>query len=157
MQPSSDRRSAHTELSNLLARYMRAIDDRDPDAYSACLTDDIVVEHPAIGRAAGRAQVVAAASRVMDSLLASQHLIGNIETEVEPPDAARAWFEIQAMHQFKDEPGSPLRAAGAAYSISARRAGDGWSLATVLVRARWVDPGLAVLLAAFAARQGGAQ
>jgi hypothetical protein len=93
----------------------------------------------------------------MDSLTASQHLIGNFEMSALDESFAQAQFEIQAMHQFKDEPGSPLRAAGAAYSISARRAGDGWSLATVLVRARWVDPGLAVLLAAFAARQGGAQ
>lgn len=152
MQPSSDRPSAHTELSNLLARYMRAIDDRDPDAYSACLTDDIVVEHPAIGRAEGRAQVVAAASRVMDSLLTSQHLIGNIETEVEPPDAARAWFEIQAMHQFKGEPGAPLRAAGAAYCVDARNEAGRWRLARVHVRARWIDAGLAAFMAEFAAR-----
>lgn len=133
---------ARAEIANLVARYMQAIDDQDRQLYSSCLTDDIVVDHSAVGRAEGRAAVLAMLARVIGTLAASQHLVGNLAIEITGARQARARFEIQAMHLFHVEAASGrLRPAGAWYDMQLRHDAGEWRVASAVVTQRWMDPG----------------
>ncbi|MCC7413048.1 MAG: nuclear transport factor 2 family protein [Gammaproteobacteria bacterium] len=133
---------ARSEIANLIARYMRGIDDQDVALYSTCLTDDVVVSHPAVGRFEGRAAAIDAVRRVIGTLAASQHLVGNLAIEVESPRQAQACFEIQAMHLFHaDVPTGRLRPAGARYEMRLRCVSGAWRVASAIVTPRWLDPG----------------
>ncbi len=133
---------ARAAITNLVARYMQAIDDQDWQLYSSCLTDDIIVDHAAVGRAEGRAAVMEMVRRVIGTLAASQHLVGNLAIEITGACQARARFEIQAMHLFHMEAASGrLRPAGAWYEMQLRRDGDEWRVASAVVTPRWMDPG----------------
>lgn len=132
---------ARAEIANLVARYMQGIDDQDWQLYSSCLTDDIVVDHSAVGRAEGRAAVLDMLRRVIGTLAASQHLVGNLAIEVLDPRQARARFEIQAMHLFHVEAASGrLRPAGAWYEMQLRHDAGEWRVASAVVTPRWMDP-----------------
>lgn len=143
-----ERLDARAEISNLVARYMRGIDDQDLALYSACLTDDVIVEHPAVGRGEGREAVLKMAGGVIAALVTSQHLVGNLAIEIDGPQTAQAWFEIQAMHVFKSEADSgALRPAGAWYHMRLRRVDGRWLVASAKVTPRWLEPGLTRILA----------
>ncbi len=84
------------------------------------------------------------------TLLATQHLFGNLAVEVDGgASAAHAEWDVHAMHVFAGEP-PRHRAGGAHYRGRFTKTDAGWRLADLGISVTWEDPDLGALFAAAA-------
>ena len=88
------------EIADLCVRYTFALDTRDWALLESCFTSAPAFVHPG-GRLEGFEAILARSRGALESLDASQHLLGNVIAEVDG-DTARATSYFQAQHVRED-------------------------------------------------------
>jgi ketosteroid isomerase-like protein len=128
------------EIADLCVRYTFALDTKDWALLESCFTGAPSFVHPG-GRLEGFEAILARTRSALESLDASQHLLGNVMAAVDG-DTARAASYFQAQH---------VRAGGDTYIIAgsytdtlARTCG-GWKIAERVQAYLWRDGNRAVV------------
>ncbi len=132
LQELSDR----AEISDLLARYARAVDRQDWKLYRSLFTADAQIDYTSVGGVAGGVEeVVAFLAGAMSMFESIQHLISNVEIEIEGDTAS-----VTAMvYNPLKLPGSPVWATGGWYHHKLVRTSDGWRSRSLVEEASWFD------------------
>jgi uncharacterized protein (TIGR02246 family) len=131
-------------ITDVIARYGLALDDRDFEAAGACFTEDAQATFSGVVLAAGRAAIVAHVSGLA-SLAASTHLFGLPVIEV-APDGDSAHVETTAVAFLAAADGGPVRTRGLRYKDEFVRLGDVWLIRERVHRVDWMTEGEATPL-----------
>ncbi|WP_141579750.1 nuclear transport factor 2 family protein [Actinomadura sp. WMMA1423] len=121
-----------SELSALVSRLGRWLDDKSPDGGRGIFTEDAEA-HTLGGVAKGADALVAQARK--NHTVPTQHFITDPLIDV---DGDRAAISANLMVVFAREEG--LRMLGERYELRAARTGDGWRLTRIEARPIWEAP-----------------
>jgi ketosteroid isomerase-like protein len=113
-------------VSDLLVRYVHALDNRDWAVVEQCFTADAVFIHPG-GRVEGAAAIVSRAQAALEPLDGSQHLLGSVSVTVDG-DAAQATSYFHAQHIRVGAPGGGLYVIAGTYRDRLCRTAAGWAI-----------------------------
>jgi ketosteroid isomerase-like protein len=116
------------DITDLISRLGRWLDDKDFDDARSVLTETVTVSTPG-GQAEGIDRVVAQASR--NHQVPTQHLITNVLVAVDG-DTADATANLLVTFA-----GDRLERLGERYSFGAARTPDGWRLSRIEVTPVW--------------------
>ena len=122
-------------IRELLARYARALDERDWEALAACFTPDAQAEYSGVVLEPGVAAIVRHVEQLA-GIPASTHLVGNVLIRLRGDEAD---VDSQAVVHLVLEQGSRarVRVRGLFYSDVVRRVAGEWRIADRRHRADW--------------------
>jgi 3-phenylpropionate/cinnamic acid dioxygenase small subunit len=123
------------EVHELLARYARGVDTRDWDLWRSVFTPDATVDYSSAGAAVGsRDEVAAALERGIATLPWTQHIITNIEVDLDGDRAkVRAMFLNPMQLPGLDGPSC----CGGYYHHDLVRTPEGWKSARLVEENVW--------------------
>ncbi|MGY1616141.1 nuclear transport factor 2 family protein [Geodermatophilus sp. SYSU D00691] len=123
-------------IAAVCVRYATAIDDRDWARLRSCFVPDAVgVYHP--GRPLhGRAAIEAAIRTAVAPLTRTQHLVTNVEVDVDG-DGAAARCSLHAQHVRAGVPGGEQYVIAGRYVDRFVRTADGWRIAHRVLERWW--------------------
>lgn len=123
-------------ITDLIHRYARAVDEQDWELFSSCFTSEATLDYTPVGGIQGTLAVVRAwLAEVLPSFTVVQHLVTNIEVEVDGDHARCRSYLFNAMG-FENENGEVvLFFEGGIYRDRLVRAHQGWRIA-----ARRIEP-----------------
>ncbi|HLT15827.1 MAG TPA: nuclear transport factor 2 family protein [Acidimicrobiales bacterium] len=123
------------EIHELLARYGRAVDDRDWDLYRSLFTPDAHIDYTSAGAIAGTVdEVVAYLRDALGAMPWTQHYLTNVEVDLDGDEAtARAMFFNPLQIPGLAEPSS----CGGWYLHRLVRTPDGWRSRQLVEDLRW--------------------
>ena len=124
-------------ITNVIARYGRALDDRDFEAAGECFTEDAQATFSGVVLAPGRAAIVAHVSGLAN-LAASTHLFGLPVIEL-GLDGLSARVETTAVAFLAEPNGGPVRTRGLRYRDEFVRLGDDWLIRERVHRVDWMS------------------
>lgn len=128
--------SARVEIVDLLARYGRALDDRDFEAVASCFTEDARVTYSGTRLEPGRAAIVAHLQGLR-TLVASTHVMGLPVIDLDG-DVARVETAGLAHLVTPTEHGIVVRTRGLRYRDVAVRRDGRWMIAERVHRCDWM-------------------
>jgi hypothetical protein len=131
------------EIADLCVRYTFALDTKDWALLESCFTDVPAFVHPG-GRLEGIEAILARTRGALESLDASQHLLGNVVADVDG-DTARATSYFQAQHVRAGIPGGDTYIIAGSYTDTLTRTPDGWKIAERVQVYLWRDGNRAVV------------
>jgi uncharacterized protein (TIGR02246 family) len=133
---------AHVAIVCQLARYARALDDRDFDAVAACFTPDAQVTYDGVVLAPGREAIIAHV-QVVRTLIASTHIVGQPVIELHG-DEATVESSALAFLVTPGEPGPMVRTRGLRYTDRFVLDHGSWLIAERVHRVDWMyeSPGV---------------
>lgn len=121
------------EISDLLLAFVRAIDDKDQDAYADAFAENGHVQLPhatAEGREAIRTM------RRPPAHWSTHHVLTNHQIEIDG-DTASARAYLEATHVFDATKPAGHARAGGWYDTTLVRTGDGWRFKSVALTIIW--------------------
>lgn len=130
-----------TEISDLLVRFARCLDERDFAGYAALFTEDCRLRLPGAEhrRKPGLAEFVAAD---LGRYHRTQHLSTNHQVEIhEGGDTASSRSYLYAVHLRSAEDPTDWWSVGGWYDNTYRREGGVWRIRTVEVTPVWLGEG----------------
>lgn len=113
-------------VTDVLVAYVLALDDHDWSSVARCFAPDAVFVHPG-GRVEGPDDIVGRARGALESLDASQHLLGSVRVRIDG-DEARATSYFHAQHVRAGAPGGDLYVIAGTYRDRLRRGATGWAI-----------------------------
>lgn len=122
------------ELTELVSRLGRWLDDPASADPRALLADDVTVRSPG-GEAQGRDRVVAQAKRTHDAVV-TQHAMTDVLADVDG-DAATITSNLLVAFLGHDAEPAPSWVSGSRYRFGARRTASGWRLTRIEVAPVW--------------------
>ena len=124
------------EITDLLTRYARAVDRQDWDLFRTVFTPDAHIDYTQVGGIAGDLDtVVGFLAEVMAMFEAMQHLVSNIDIDIDGDEA-----KVTAMvYNPLKLPDSPIWATGGWYHHELVRTADGWRSRSLVEEAGWFD------------------
>ena len=131
------------EIADLCVRYTFALDTKDWALLGSCFTGTPAFVHPG-GRLEGFEAILARARGALESLDASQHLLGNVVTDVDG-DTGHATSYFQAQHVRTGTPGGDTYIIAGSYTDTLVRTADGWKIAERVQIYLWRDGNRAVV------------
>jgi len=129
---------------DLSVKYARALDTHDWDLLESLFLPDAVYTYPG-GESNTSGAVIDRCANALTRLDASQHLLGNIEVEVDG-DTASARTYFQAQHVKAGTPGGDNFIIAGTYVDRAVRTPDGWRIAHRTQTYTWRDGNPAVVI-----------
>ncbi|TAK56115.1 MAG: nuclear transport factor 2 family protein [Gammaproteobacteria bacterium] len=140
------RLEARVAITELLARYGRALDEWNEDDMRALIAADVVARHDAVAPPFTGVETLINVMRALrPKVQAVQHFITNAHVEPGPDgDHAVARAFVFAVHDTGVAQGGKLLQAGGAYRMEVGRADNivGWQIRTIEVTETWLDPRL---------------
>ncbi|WP_230194001.1 nuclear transport factor 2 family protein [Streptomyces sp. NBC_00080] len=135
----------HIEISMLVSRFFRALDERkfEGDWARDYVTDDVRTTTP-IGAADG-AEAMAHAREALERYARTQHIASDVLVDVEPASgrATASWNALMT-HVHHDttlrqrgEDADPLFTVGGYWEAELRREREGWRISRMSVQALW--------------------
>jgi len=131
------------EIADLCVRYTFALDTKDWALFESCFTGTAAFVHPG-GRLEGIEAILARSRGALESLDASQHLLGNVVADVDG-DTACATSYFQAQHVRTGTPGGDTYIIAGSYTDTLARTPDGWKIAERVQVYLWRDGNRAVV------------
>ena len=128
--------SPRDAITDVIARYGRALDDRDFEAAGACFTEDAQATFSGVVLAPGRAAIVAHVSGLA-SLAASTHLFGLPVIEL-AADGRTAHVETTAVAFLAAADDGSVRTRGLRYRDQFVRVGQEWLIRERVHRVDWM-------------------
>ena len=124
------------EITDLLTRYARAVDRQDWELFRSVFTPDARIDYTQVGGIAGNLdEVVGFLSEVMAMFEAMQHLISNIDIDIDGDEA-----KVTAMvYNPLKLPDTPVWATGGWYHHELVRTAEGWRSRSLVEEACWFD------------------
>lgn len=133
IQSIVDRHAIH----DVIVRYARALDTRDWALLDRCFVPDARYTYPG-GESNSAAEVIERCDRALTRLDASQHLLGNIEIELDG-DTARTKTYFQAQHVITGTPGGDTFIIAGSYADTFSRTPEGWRIIHRHQEYAWMD------------------
>ncbi len=122
------------EITDLLTRYARAVDRQDWGLFRSVFTADARIDYTQVGGVAGDVEeVVGFLTPTMAMFEAVQHLISNIEFEIDG-DEARVTAMVYNPLKLPD---TPMWATGGWYHHKLVRTAGGWRSRSLVEEAGW--------------------
>jgi uncharacterized protein (TIGR02246 family) len=131
---------AHTAITSCIARYARALDDRDFDAVAACFTADAQVTYSGVALAPGREAIVDYLQGLR-SLIASTHIMSQPVIDIDG-DRARVETSGLAFLVASTDAQPVVRTRGLRYVDQFVRQDGRWLIAERVHRCDWMYEGL---------------
>jgi len=129
-------------ISDVICNYATGVDSHDWTLFRSCFTDEIEADFSSLGDMGhfrGSADKwVRMARGLMENLDATQHLMGNIQAEIDG-DQAVARCYLQAMHVRAGENGAPHYIIAGHYRHELTRGADGWRIRKYTLTALWTS------------------
>ncbi|WP_327186524.1 nuclear transport factor 2 family protein [Streptomyces sp. NBC_01334] len=135
----------HTEISMLISRFFRALDERrfEGDWARDYVTDDVRTVTP-IGAADG-VEAMAHTREALERYARTQHIASDVLVDVEPATgrATVSWNALMthvhhdATLRKRGEDADPLFTVGGYWEAELRRERGGWRISRMSVRAMW--------------------
>ena len=134
--------ASRAEIADVIARYGRALDDRDFEAAGACFTEDAQATFSGVVLSPGRAAIVAHVSGLA-ALAASTHLFGLPVIEF-AAGGQTARVETSAVAFLAGADGGTVRTRGLRYRDAFVRIGDDWLIRERVHRVDWMTEGASI-------------
>ena len=123
-------------IGDLLTRYATAVDRRNWDLYRTVFTTDAEIDYTSAGGIAGTVdEVVAFLDEVLSGFEMTQHLVANLEVEVDG-DTARVTAMFNNSMRL---PGGDTWFTGGWYHHDLVRTADGWRSRRLREESAWFD------------------
>ncbi|MGW5110095.1 nuclear transport factor 2 family protein [Nocardia sp. NPDC004123] len=139
------------QLSRLVTRYGRVIDDRDWNGLGSLLADSVTLDFSSLwggeAETVSRTELVRRWRDMGESLDATQHLITGILAEIDG-ERATVTTNLVATHRRSTTTGGPLWVVGGVYRFGLLATATSWAINELALRATWVDGNQAVVTAA---------
>ena len=121
--------SDRAHISDLLARYCRAIDTRDYDLLDTCFTQDCVIDLSELNGPVDKyPQVRAWLQQSLQALHAMQHSISNMEFEIDGNDANVSTMFINTNVMKKPDGTDLVFTVGGFYHDKVQKTAEGWKI-----------------------------
>jgi hypothetical protein len=130
------------DLSLLISRYCRYVDDHDGSGMKECLTEDVEAFHTLMGPVKGRDQFLGVITMTPPHLKLTQHYCTNQEITIDG-DRAQCRSYVYAQHLVAVGNEDVLMPGGARYLHEFIRTSDGWRISKIRCDVTWADPRLA--------------
>lgn len=116
-------------ILDLMHRYARSVDEQDWTLFSSCFTTDALLDYTAVGGIQGPLAVVRAwLAEVLPSFALVQHLVTNVEVEIDG-DRARCRSYLLNPMGFENEEGEVVVfLEGGIYRDQLVRTDQGWRI-----------------------------
>lgn len=130
------------EISDLICNYARSVDTRDWPLFRSCFADEIEADFSSLGDMGffrGSAdEWVELARGLIENLDATQHLMGNIQVEIDG-DRAIARCYVQAQHVRAEDLGGNLYIIAGHYRHEMIRTAQGWRSQRYSLTKQWTS------------------
>ncbi len=130
------------DIADLVTRYAWALDARDWELLRTVFTPGCQVQYPGSPHLDGFEQVWRFCERALKRYRATQHLLGNIQADVDGDSATAATY-LQAVHVAFLEEGGDIFILGGIYRDRLVRTDDGWRIAERILESWWTRTSLA--------------
>jgi hypothetical protein len=131
------------EIADLCVRYTFALDTKDWALLESCFTGTPAFVHPG-GRLEGFEAILRRTRGALESLDASQHLLGNVVADVDG-DTARATCCFQAQHVRAGTRGGDTYIIAGSYADTLARTPSGWKITERVQVYLWREGNRAVI------------
>jgi hypothetical protein len=131
------------EIAELCIRYTFALDTKDWALLASCFAPSPAFVHPG-GRLEGFDEILGRTSAALNPLDATQHLLGNIDVEVDG-DTARSSCYFHAQHVRAGTPGGDLYVIAGRYQDTLIRTDAGWRITERVQTYQWRNGNRAVV------------
>lgn len=132
------------EIVRVCLRYATALDTRDWALLRTCFTPDAVADYDGIGQCHGYEAIEEVCRGALTPLDHSQHLLGNLEADVDGDEAAARCY-LQAQHVRAGTPGGPNFVIAGVYTDRFVRTPDGWRISRRHLATWWTEGNPAVV------------
>lgn len=123
------------EIHELLYKYARSVDTNDWAGYISVFTEDAVLDYSSMGFPVGsRDQIAAIFSAGMSNLPWTQHMISNIQIEL---DGDRAIVTAMFLNPMQHPDLADISVCGGYYHHRLVRTADGWKSEHLVEENRW--------------------
>lgn len=123
------------EIQELLYKYARSVDTNDWVAYASVFTEDAVLDYSSVGFPVGsRDQITAIFSSSMGNMPWTQHLISNIQIDL---DGNRANVTAMFLNPMQHPSLEDISVCGGYYHHKMVRTADGWKSEHLVEENRW--------------------
>jgi 3-phenylpropionate/cinnamic acid dioxygenase small subunit len=134
----NDRLADEAAIRRLMDLYGSGVDERDWDAFAQIFDDPIETDFSGMNAAIPPATLprdrhVAGARAVIGQFEATQHMITNVQVEIDG-DSARARAAMRAEHWIGGIRGNSRYTMFGVYENGFRRTADGWRISRVVLR-----------------------
>lgn len=144
-------------IADVIHNYAAGVDGHDWTLFRSCFADELEADFTSLkdmGHFRGPSDTwVAAAKTLMENLDATQHLMGNIQVELDG-DRAVARNYLHAQHVRNDELGERHYIIAGHYRHELVRTDKGWRIAKYSLTAQWTSGNRAVMVNALARARG---
>ncbi|MCW2613535.1 MAG: hypothetical protein JWN08_529 [Frankiales bacterium] len=124
------------DIAEVLARYCDALDQRRWDLLQTVFTADASADYGSVGLPTGVEEIATAIRRTIADLDATQHLVGNIQVQVQG-DTATAQCYLISQHVRAGQPGGEEYLLGGRYVDELVRTPDGWRITFRRLHRMW--------------------
>jgi len=124
------------DIRALLHRYGTALDGKDWKLLESCFVSDALVTYETIGDLHGSAAVVDICRTALVNMTQTQHLIGNVEINVDR-DSANSTCYLHAQHVRAGTPGGDTNIMAGRYDDELVRTDQGWRIRRRILRIWW--------------------
>jgi 3-phenylpropionate/cinnamic acid dioxygenase small subunit len=115
------------DIAEVLARYCDALDQRRWELLAAVFAADASADYGSVGTPTGVEAIASAIRNTIENLDATQHLIGNVQVQVQG-DTATAQCYLISQHVRAGQPGGEEYLLGGRYVDELARTPDGWRI-----------------------------
>lgn len=122
------------EITDLVTRYVTAVDRRNWDLYRSVFTDDAHIDYTAVGGIAGSVEEMCSwLNTTLGMFEACQHLVSNFDIAVDGDQATATVMVFNSMQL----PNHPVWATGGWYHHKLVRTPQGWRSRELTEEASW--------------------
>lgn len=126
------------DISDVLARYCDALDQRQWDLLHTVFTADASADYGSVGTPKSIEAITKAIRGTIADLDATQHLIGNVQVQVQG-DTATAQCYLISQHIRAGEPGGEEYVIGGRYVDELVRTPEGWRITYRQLHRMWTS------------------
>jgi hypothetical protein len=132
---------ARADITEMMNRYGRALDDHDWVTFEDLFAEDVVCEHGVVAPPIhGRDAFLGFLQTVQPKMRYCQHYVTNAEVTLHNDDTADLRAFILAMHDVDRGDGTnDVIPAGGQYHVHLRRVASAWKIDRLTVHETWVD------------------
>jgi hypothetical protein len=142
--------SDKTEILELLARFARALDDKDWDLMRTVFTEEASGDFGLGTAFEGIDSILHACRSIMENLDCTQHFLGNDEVWLDG-DRARGRHKVVGSAFLRAAVGTPTMCERGEYTVEYVRVDGDWCISSIKIIPAWIEGNMGILSAGIGA------